>query len=143
MRKSFGGKCDMYDRHRKGTTGKNRTEGVNGTVEFIVGSLTVLSPAYELPFDLQSDLNLDTQFDYRPITLRRPNDRAMFRVQARILTAFREYLTGRGFTEFQAPAIVGGDAEGGAEVFSVDYFGTPASLATSPATVQADTRRRF
>ena len=111
---------------------KNRTEGVNGGIEFVVETVTVLSRAAELPFDLHGDFNLDTTFDRRPITLRRPADRALFRVQARIVGAFREYLTGLDFTEFQAPAIVGGDAEGGAEVFSVDYFGTPASLATSP-----------
>ena len=27
-----------------------------------------------------------------------------------------------GFTEFQAPKLVGGDAEGGSEVFKVGYF---------------------
>jgi aspartyl-tRNA synthetase len=47
--------------------------------------------------------------------------------------AYRQFLTENGFTEFQAPKLVGGDAEGGAEVFKVKYFkGVEASLATSP-----------
>ena len=38
-----------------------------------------------------------------------------------------------GFTEFQAPKLVGGDAEGGSEVFKVGYFNDQdAYLATSP-----------
>ena len=112
---------------------KNRTEGQNGGIEFVVEEITVLAHAHELPFDFTTaDLNIDTRFDYRPLTLRREDDRALFRVQARIMQGFREYLTSQGFVEFQAPKIVGGDAEGGAEVFSVDYFDVKASLATSP-----------
>ena len=53
-------------------------------------------------------------------------------MQALIAQGFREYLVSQGFVEFQAPKIVGGDAEGGAEVFTVDYFDIKASLATSP-----------
>ena len=112
---------------------KNRTEGQNGDIEFVVEDITVLAGAHELPFELETaDLNIDTQFDYRPLTLRRSADRALFRVQALIVQGFREYLTSQDFVEFQAPKIVGGDAEGGAEVFPVDYFDVKASLATSP-----------
>ena len=38
------------------------------------------------------------------------------------MRAYRDFLIGEGFTEFQAPKLVGGDAEGGAEVFKVEYF---------------------
>ena len=111
---------------------KTKTDDVNGSIECIIEELQVLAPAEELPFDLHADVTIDTKFDHRPLTLRRPKDQALFRIQAKILTAFRQYLTDADFVEFQAPCIVGGDAEGGAEVFSVDYFGTTASLATSP-----------
>ena len=112
---------------------KNRTEGQNGDIEFVAEEIIVLVRAHELPFDLETaGLNIDTRFDYRPLTLRRADDRALFRVQAGIAQSFREYLTSQGFVEFQAPKIVGGDAEGGAEVFFVDYFDIKASLATSP-----------
>lgn len=105
----------------------------NGDIEVEITSLTVLNQADALPFDLAGDLNLDTLLDNRPLTLRLPRERAIFKVQSAITRAWREYLDGEGFTEFQAPKLVGGDAEGGAEVFKVEYFdGKDASLATSP-----------
>jgi nondiscriminating aspartyl-tRNA synthetase len=89
--------------------------------------------AEALPFDLDGELNLDTLLDYRPLTLRRAHERAIFKVQHTIITAYRTFLVNQGFTEFQAPKLVGGDAEGGAEVFKVDYFNDQkAYLATSP-----------
>ena len=111
---------------------KNKSDDANGGIEFTIKSLKVLARAEELPFDLNSELNIDTNFDYRPITLRRAHERAVFQIQACITQGFREYLTTQKFVEFQAPSIVGGDAEGGAEVFLVEYFDTKASLATSP-----------
>ena len=111
---------------------KNRTEEQNGDIEFVVEDISILARAQELPFDLEAELNIDTQFDYRPLTLRSTKDRALFRIQAHITEGFREYLTAQGFMEFQAPKIVGSDAEGGAEVFPIEYFDTKASLATSP-----------
>jgi len=105
----------------------------NGDIELEITNLEILNKAEALPFDLDSDLNLDTLLDNRPITLRRPRERAIFKVQAEIVRSWREYLNAQGFTEFQAPKLVGGDAEGGAEVFRVEYFNDKqASLATSP-----------
>jgi nondiscriminating aspartyl-tRNA synthetase len=105
----------------------------NGDIELEITSIEVLAPAEALPFDMDAELNLDTLLDYRPLTLRRAHERAIFKVQSEILVAYRSYLVSQGFTEFQAPKLVGGDAEGGAEVFKVKYFkGVEASLATSP-----------
>ncbi len=93
----------------------------------------MLNLAEALPFDLDGELNLETLLDYRPLTLRRKKERAIFQVQHTILKAYRDFLTSEGFTEFQAPKLVGGDAEGGAEVFKVSYFNDKnAYLATSP-----------
>jgi len=109
-------------------------EGVlNGELEIEILELNVLSEAHELPFDSETDLNMDTKLDYRPLTLRSKKDRAIFKVQAEIVKSFRNFLDSQNFTEFQAPKLVGGDAEGGAEVFKVDYFKNhDAYLATSP-----------
>ncbi len=105
----------------------------NGDIELEITAIEIISPADAMPFDMDSDLNLDTLLDYRPLTLRRDKDRAIFKVQSEILIAYRDFLNSQGFTEFQAPKLVGGDAEGGAEVFKVKYFkGVEASLATSP-----------
>jgi nondiscriminating aspartyl-tRNA synthetase len=105
----------------------------NGDIELELLEITVLNTAQELPFDKDTELNIDTNFDYRPLTLRRKRELAIFAVQAEIIRAYREFLRTEGFMEFQAPKIVGDDAEGGAEVFRFEYFnGRMASLATSP-----------
>lgn len=105
----------------------------NGDIELEVTTIEVLSAAEPLPFDLDADLTLETLLDNRPLTLRRSRERAIFKLQATLLQAYRDSLIRQGFTEFQAPALVGSDAEGGAEVFKVDYFNDQtANLATSP-----------
>lgn len=106
---------------------------LNGDIELEITGIEILNTAEAMPFDLETDLNIDTLLDNRPLTLRRPRERAIFKVQHEILAAYREYLTSVNFVEFQAPKLVGGDAEGGAEVFKVKYFkNVTASLATSP-----------
>lgn len=110
-----------------------KTDILNGDVELEVTGIEVLNQANELPFSLDAELNLDTLLDYRPLTLRRERERAIFKVQNAILIAFRDFLQNEKFTEFRAPLIVGGDAEGGTEVFKFEYFyGQQACLATSP-----------
>lgn len=105
----------------------------NGNIELEITGITVLNHAAAMPFDLDTDISLDTLLDNRPLTLRRPRERAIFNVQHEIMRAYRAFLTTEGFTEFQAPKLVGGDAEGGAEVFKVGYFNEKtAYLATSP-----------
>ncbi len=105
----------------------------NGDIELEITGIEVLNQSEAMPFDMDAELNIDTLLDNRPLTLRRPHERAIFKVQHEIVDAYRDFLNSEGFTEFQAPKLVGGDAEGGAEVFKVKYFkGVEASLATSP-----------
>ncbi|HVS79839.1 MAG TPA: aspartate--tRNA(Asn) ligase [Candidatus Paceibacterota bacterium] len=113
---------------------KNKVAGKqNGSIELEIKSIEVLSAAETLPFDIESELNLDTYLDYLPLTLRRDRSRAIFKVQSEIAKAYRSFLDGKGFTEFQSPKLIGDDAEGGANVFEVPYFyGKKAHLGTSP-----------
>jgi nondiscriminating aspartyl-tRNA synthetase len=105
----------------------------NGDIELVVDGLEIVGGAEVLPFEPDVEVNLDTLFDYRPLTLRREKIRAIFRIQAEIVRAYRDFLVAEGFTEFQAPKFVGDDAEGGGNVFRVDYFkDRSAYLATSP-----------
>ena len=107
-------------------------EGLNGDLEIEMLDVKVLGKAQELPFELGAELNLDTYLDNLPLTLREEKARAVFKVQAVIIHAFRNFLVGEGFTEFQAPKLIGEDAEGGANSFNVEYFGHTAHLAQSP-----------
>lgn len=103
-----------------------------GSIEIEATEVVILSEAETLPFELGSEVNIDTYFDYQPIALRSEKDRAVFKIQSGIAQSFRDFLNGRGFTEFQAPKIVAQAAEGGANVFRIDYFGYQAYLAQSP-----------
>ncbi|MEK7132960.1 MAG: aspartate--tRNA(Asn) ligase [Patescibacteria group bacterium] len=110
-----------------------QTEGKLGRIEVVAENIGVLSEAQELPFDLSAELNLDTYLDYLPLTLRTERTRDIFIMQGTILEAYRASLRAQDFTEYVSPAIVGGDAEGGASVFKVGYhYDKTAYLATSP-----------
>ncbi len=108
-------------------------EKQNGDIELQIESIEILNAAHTLPFELDVELNLDTHLDNLPLTLKAERTRQIFMMQATILNEYRNSLQRRGFTEFIAPAIVGGDAEGGAAVFRLEYFKEQAAyLATSP-----------
>ena len=108
------------------------SDSPTGDIEMVIADMEILGRAHELPFDNYEALNLDTYFDHLPLMLRQRNARATFRVQATIIEAFREFFVGEEFIEFQSPKLIGEDAEGGASVFAVDYFGKKANLAQSP-----------
>ena len=78
------------------------------------------------------DTSIENMLDYRPITLRNEKVRAIFKLQEGICRGFREFLYGEGFTEIHTPKIVQSGAEGGANIFSLNYFGQDAYLAQSP-----------
>lgn len=108
---------------------------VNGDIELEITKLDILAKAESLPFDMSADgynLDLTTELDHRALTLRHPRLQAIFKVQAVIIDSFREYMKQQDFFEFQAPAIVPATAEGGAEVFQVEYFDKKAYLSQSP-----------
>lgn len=107
-----------------------------GGVELHHVTLTVISPAAEPPpFDLfRPSLNaqLPTLLDHAALTLRHPRQRALWQMADASMDGFRSALRGQGFTEIQTPKIVASATESGANVFTLDYFGTPAYLAQSP-----------
>ncbi len=78
------------------------------------------------------DTSIENMLDYRPITLRNEKERAIFKLQEGICRGFREFLYGEGFTEIHTPKIVQSGAEGGANIFSLNYFGQDAYLTQSP-----------
>jgi len=105
----------------------------NGDIELEIKNITVLAEAEVLPFPKDEEVNLDTRLDNRPLTVRSKRERTIFSVQATIVDAYRRSLQKQDFIEFQAPGLVGGDAEGGAAVFKVGYYDHPSAyLATSP-----------
>ena len=106
-----------------------------GAIEIEAKEIEVISQSEELPFDMGKevlDVELPTLLDYRALTLRHPRVQAIFKVQEVVIDAFRQALKARDFMEFQAPCITPAVAEGGAEVFRVQYFEHEAYLSQSP-----------
>ena len=108
----------------------------NVRYELQIHNIEVLSVPAELPpvvinkKQMQCDLN--TKIDYRAVTLRNPKERAIFKIQEGIQRGFREFLTSQNFTEVHTPKINFAGAEGGTNVFKLDYFGKTVYLAQSP-----------
>ncbi len=115
---------------------KNKKAGVlNGELELEIKDIEILAEATPLPFDMSlSGYNLDltTELDNRALVLRQPKVQAIFKVSETIIDSFREFMKQNMFFEFQAPSITPATAEGGAEVFQIDYFGKKAYLSQSP-----------
>jgi nondiscriminating aspartyl-tRNA synthetase len=85
--------------------------------------------AYYLP---KLNADLDYLLDHRPLTLRNRQQQAIFRIQAEIAHAYRLFMHDQiNAVEYFPPNVIGASSEGGAEFFSVDYFGYPATLAQS------------
>lgn len=109
-----------------------------GGIEIHDPEIEVMVPVKdEPPIEIDKPLshkptNLDTLFDNRVIGLRNTQEQAIFKVRAGVTRYIREFLIGNDFTEIQTPKLVAGAAEGGAEVFALDYFGKQATLAQSP-----------
>ncbi len=105
----------------------------NGDIELEIQAIQILSIAIDLPFEREAEVNLDTYLDHLPYTLRKGKAQEIFKLQATIIEAFRGSLRNQRFIEFQAPELVGTDAEGGAAAFEVKYYyDKKAYLATSP-----------
>ncbi len=108
-----------------------------GGAEIHEPKLNVLVPVTdEPPIEIDKPIshkseNLDTLLDYRPLTLRNLQEKAIFKVQATVLKAFREFFADNDFTEINSPKLLAEATEGGAETFKLDYFGKTATLAQS------------
>lgn len=96
-------------------------------------SVAAMSDA-TLPIDLfgKTETEVDKRMDWRFLDLRQPENQLIFRVQTTVEMAMREFWISNGFVEIHTPKIMGSPSEGGAELFTLDYFGQTASLAQSP-----------
>lgn len=112
------------------------SEKAPGGVEIRIEEIQILSePAKPLPLPVAKwklDTSLEARLNYRPISLRNIRERAKFKIQEGIVRGFRDFLYEQGFTEIHTPKIGAKSAEGGANVFKLDYFHKPAILQQSP-----------
>lgn len=105
-------------------------------VELINPKVTVEVPITEIPpveyYKPKIPNDLDFILDNRPIALRNRAIQAVFNIQAAMAHAYRLYMYDNiKAREYFAPNLIGASSEGGAEFFTVDYFGYTATLAQS------------
>ena len=104
--------------------------------EIRLQTIRVLSePAEGMPIAINKwkmNTSLETKLGLRPISLRNVRERAKFRIQEGVVRGFRDFLYSQGFTEIHTPKIGAKSAEGGANLFRLEYFHRPAVLQQSP-----------
>lgn len=114
---------------------KSEDRAPNG-FEIRLDSIRVLSePAAPMPLAISKwklNTSLEAKLNYRSISLRNIRERAKFRIQEGLTRAFRDFLYSQEFTEIHTPKIGAKSAEGGANLFKLEYFHRPAVLQQSP-----------
>ncbi|MEW9123218.1 MAG: aspartate--tRNA(Asn) ligase [Thermotaleaceae bacterium] len=106
-------------------------------LEIHIESIKVLAePEYDiLPIEInREELNsaLETNLNYRSLSLRNTKKRAVFKIQEAITESFSTYLKQENFSEIHTPKLISTGTEGGSEVFTVKYFDRRAFLTQSP-----------
>lgn len=90
---------------------------------------------YPSPIDISKDtINADgeTLHDNKVVALRHPRQMKIFKIAAIAEKYMRAFFDANDFTQINSPKIIAFPTEGGAEVFTVDYFDRKAYLAQSP-----------
>ena len=104
-------------------------------IEVRPSDIWVLSKAETpLPMDVSGKITstLDTRLDWRVLDLRRPENAAVFRIQAKIVEGMEDYLREQGYLQVFTPCLMGAPSESGAEAFPVLYFNKTAFLRQDP-----------
>ncbi len=105
------------------------------SVELKANEITVLTVAkHPLPVDPTGRVgaSIDIRLDARALDLRNPKVSSLFRIRHEALQSVRKTLMANKFIEVNTPKIIGSASEGGANLFSLEYFGKKAYLAQSP-----------
>jgi aspartyl-tRNA synthetase len=104
-------------------------------VEVKADRIEVLTNAiHPLPVDPTGRVSasIDVRLDARALDLRNPRVLALFHMRHEALQSIRKTLVAHNFIEVNTPKIIGSASEGGANLFSMEYFGKKAYLAQSP-----------
>ncbi len=103
--------------------------------ELKASEVRVLARAvHPLPIDPigRMESSIDNRLNSRALDMRNQRIASLFKLRHHVLSSLRGGLAGRKFIEITTPKIIGSASEGGANLFSLDYFGKTAYLAQSP-----------
>ncbi|MBM3903614.1 MAG: aspartate--tRNA(Asn) ligase [Thaumarchaeota archaeon] len=98
-------------------------------------AIDILTKAvHPLPIDPIGRLesNIDNRLNARALDLRNQRVAAIFKIRSAVLASLRKTFLEKKFIEITTPKIIGSASEGGANLFSLEYFGKKAYLAQSP-----------
>jgi len=103
--------------------------------EIKASEINVLTRAvHPLPIDPIGRLesHIDNRLNSRALDMRNQKTASIFKIRHHVLVSLRKTFLEQKFTEITTPKIIGSASEGGANLFSLDYFGKQAYLAQSP-----------
>ena len=103
--------------------------------EIKASEISVLARAvHPLPIDPIGRLesHIDNRLNSRALDMRNQKTASIFKIRHHVLVSLRKTFLEQKFTEITTPKIIGSASEGGANLFSLDYFGKQAYLAQSP-----------
>jgi len=94
--------------------GNRNTTLPSGDVEVAATTLTVLSTAAALPFQLSDEIDVsdEVRLRYRYLDLRRSGPAAALRMRSRVNSLARDVLLGRDFVEVETPTLTRSTPEG-------------------------------
>lgn len=111
------------------------TKARDFTYEIKAEAIDILTKAvHPLPIDPIGRLesNIDNRLNARALDLRNQRVAAIFKIRSAVLASLRKTFLEKRFIEITTPKIIGSASEGGANLFSLEYFGKKAYLAQSP-----------
>ena len=140
LRKKAGGEVlskseALHQRFSIGVKGTvKKTEMTPRGVEVLPKEIRVFNTAEQLPIDIcgKTPANIEACLDARALDLCQEKNVAIFKIQHVAVEAIRSFLFEKGFLEVHTPRIIASATEGGAALFSVDFFDRKAFLAQSP-----------
>ena len=103
--------------------------------EIKADEIDVLGKAiHPLPVDPigRVESNIDTRLNHRALDMRNQKTASIFKLRHHVLQVLRKTFVDKKFIEITTPKIIGSASEGGADLFSLEYFGRKAYLAQSP-----------
>lgn len=112
-----------------------KTEMTPRGVEVLPKEIKIFSTAApQLPIDItgKTPANLEVRLDARALDLCQEENIDAFKIQHVAVAAIRDFLFEKGFVEVHTPRIIASATEGGAALFTIDYFERKAFLAQSP-----------
>lgn len=127
---SFSQSCEVY------VESSCMLEGVAKKDERAPGGWEIQVETFEIihkgePFPIAKDQSTEFLLDTRHLWLRSQKLTKIFKLRHCTMNYLREFFNSKDFFELPPPIITKSACEGGATLFQMDYFGTPAYLTQS------------